>query len=65
MLKELSPYVNDIISRLKGIKITTRANLMTYALEIFAPKFPTYAGEERKKIIETIKSLSRNHNKLN
>lgn len=59
--EKIVPYIKDIISRLKGS--TTRANLMAYALEIFAPKFPTQAGEDRKKVIEAIKTLSRNHNK--
>jgi len=58
--EKVVPYIDTIVSKLSGVS-TTRANLMHYALEIFAPDFPIHsAGYNRRKIIEEIKSLSKN-----
>lgn len=61
--EKIIPYIDNIVSRLSSNEITTRTNLMKYALEIFEPKYPTNAAADRKKIIEAIKSLAKKNNK--
>lgn len=52
--KKILPYVDMINQQIKSESKATRANLMSYALEVFAPNFMSVAGPDRLKIIENI-----------
>ncbi|MFY4781604.1 GTP pyrophosphokinase [Aliarcobacter butzleri] len=56
--KNIQPYINKIISKI-GEQTTTRANLLTYALQIFAPNFQKTIrqSEDRLDIINEIQYL--------
>mgnify|MGYP005855112131 CR=1 FL=1 len=53
--KQLMPYVEMIDAQVRSKEKTTRANLMKYGLEVFAPGFKVNAGDDRLKIIDSVK----------
>ena len=52
--KQLIPFVDRIDTKIKSDTKTTRANLMAYGLELFAPNFTINAGPDRLNIIESV-----------
>jgi len=55
--KKILPYVDLINQQIKSKSKATRANLMSYALEVFAPNFKHVAGVDRLTIIENIQEV--------
>ena len=53
--QQLIPYKEMIDTQVTSEEKTTRANLMLYGLEIFSPIFKTIAGDDRLRIIDSVK----------
>ncbi|MBA3025302.1 MAG: hypothetical protein FP820_02705 [Sulfurimonas sp.] len=58
--KQLVPYVEMIDAQVSSKEKTTRANLMNYGLEIFVPDYKVNAGDDRLKIIYSVKDTLKN-----
>lgn len=55
--KKILPYVEMINQQISSESKATRANLMSYALEIFVPNFIYVASPDRLRIIENIQGV--------
>lgn len=58
--QRIQPFTQKISDNINPKKLTSRANLMLYALEIFKEGFPTPPDEDREKIVDEIKKLIEN-----